>query len=248
MEAMTPRRLLPDQAETTVLDQLASFSPFESPHEDRPFVFTNFAVTVDGKATIDGRSGKIGSDTDTAMLVGLRTRADAVMIGSGTMRAENYGRVVGDPAKRELRESNGLSPDPLVVILAGRLELPWDAPLFTAGAGEVLIFTASDADPPETATDVQVVRHEGRVDVVAAMRHLRSERGIRSLLCEGGPTLHAELVSAGLVDELFVTRAAKLGGGDGPEIFNGLGAHERPLELAWLLEDDGELYARYKVL
>jgi riboflavin-specific deaminase-like protein len=244
---MTLRRLFPDPAETTVLDQLAAFSPFESPPGDRPYVITNFALTVDGKATIDGRSGKIGSETDTAMLVGLRTRADAVMIGSGTMRAENYGRVVGDPAKRELRESNGLSPDPLVVILAGGLELPWDAPLFTAGAGEVLIFTASDADPPETATSVGVVRHEGKVDVVEVMHHLRAERGVRAVLCEGGPTLHAELVTAGLVDELFVTRAAKLAGGQGPEIFNGLGARERDLELVWLLEHDGELYLRYRL-
>src|SRR5215210_2251502 len=98
----------PDRTETTVLDQLATFRPFDSAPGERPCTFTNFVLTVDGKATIDGRSGPIGSDTDTEMLVGLRTRADAVMIGSGTMRAENYGRVVADPAKRELRESNGL--------------------------------------------------------------------------------------------------------------------------------------------
>ncbi len=244
---MTLRRLLPDPAETTVLDQLATFSPFESPPADRPRLFTNFALTADGKATIDGRSGKIGSDTDTAMLVGLRTRADAVMIGSGTMRAENYGRVVADPAKRALRESNGLSADPLVVILAGSLDLPWDAPLFTAGAGEVLIFTATDAAPAETATPVELVRHEGKVDVIEVMRHLRATRGIRAVLCEGGPTLHAELLTAGLVDELFITRAPKLAGGQGAEIFNGLGARERDLELVWLLEEAGELYLRYRL-
>ena len=68
----------------------------------------NFAATLDGRATIEGRSGPIGSDTDTAMLVGLRTRFDAVMIGAGTMRAERYGRLVSDPAKRERRERLGL--------------------------------------------------------------------------------------------------------------------------------------------
>ena len=57
----------------------------------------NFAATVDGRATIGGVSGPIGSDADTAMLVGLRTRFDAVMIGAGTMRAERYG---GAPTKR----------------------------------------------------------------------------------------------------------------------------------------------------
>ena len=60
----------------------------------------NFAATVDGRATIGGVSGPIGSAADTAMLVGLRTRFDAVMIGAGTMRAERYGRPVGDRAAR----------------------------------------------------------------------------------------------------------------------------------------------------
>lgn len=245
---MILHRLLPDPGETTVLDQVAGFRPFESPPPDRPYTYTNFALTLDGKAAIDGRSGGIGSEADTAMLVGLRTRADAVMIGSGTMRAERYGRVVGDPVKRKLRESNGLAADPLMVILSGRLDLPWDAPLFTEGAGEVLIFTASDAEPPETVTPVELIRQEGGIDLTTAMGQLRAERGIRSLLCEGGPTLHAELVTAGLVDELFLTRAPKLAGGEGPELFEGLDAGERDMELLWLLTNgEGELYARYRL-
>jgi hypothetical protein len=128
------RRLLPDPAETTVDEQLAAFDPVamcESP--DRPYVFTNFAVTVDGHATIEGRSGAIGTDTDTAMLVGLRMRAEAIMIGAGTMRAERYGRLFTDPARRAVRERRGLPADPLFVLVSGRLDLPWDAPLFTDG-------------------------------------------------------------------------------------------------------------------
>ena len=207
----------------------------------------NFAATVDGRATIGGVSGPIGSDADTAMLVGLRTRFDAVMIGAGTMRAERYGRVVGDQEQRERRERIGLPHDPLMVIVSGRLDLPWDAPLFTDGGGRVLIFTASEAEPPETATSLRVVRHEGQVDLAAALRHLREERGVRALLCEGGPHLHGQLWAAGLVDELFLTIA--------PEADRRRGtAHRRgrrcprstELELAWLLEQDGELFARYR--
>ena len=107
-------------------------------------MFMNFALTLDGHSTIDGVSREIGSDRDTELLVCLRTRADAVMIGGGTMRAERYGRVVADPAKREKREELGLAPDPLMVIVSGRLDLPWDAPLFTEGVGRIVIFTASD--------------------------------------------------------------------------------------------------------
>jgi riboflavin biosynthesis pyrimidine reductase len=163
------------------------------------------------------------------------------------MRAEGYGRVVSDPAKRELRERAGLPPDPLMVIVSNRLALPWDAPLFTDGGGSVVVFTASADAPPATATPVEVIRHDNRVDLVEMVRWLRTERGIRSLLCEGGPTLHAELVAAQLVDELFVTRAPRIAGGTGPGIFAGLEAGTRELELVWLFEAGGELYARYRL-
>ena len=242
------RRLVPDPAEITAAQAVDSLDFRACAGEDRPYVVTNFALTLDGHATIGGRSGKIGSDVDTAMLVGLRTRVDAVMIGAGTMRTERYGRIVVDPAKRERRERVGLPHDPLMVIISGRLDLPWDAPLFTAGAGRVLIFTSSDAKPPETATTVRIVRHDGAVDLARAMAYLRRERGIRSLLCEGGPRLHAQLIDAGLVDELFVTHSPKLAGGQGPGIVVDLQEAERPLEVAWLLyeEETGEVFARYR--
>ena len=85
------RRLIPDPGPITVEEQLGTYRPWEQAQEERPFVAMNFAATVDGRATIGGVSGPIGSETDTAMLVGLRARFDAVMIGAGTMRAERYG-------------------------------------------------------------------------------------------------------------------------------------------------------------
>src|SRR6185436_8922046 len=84
------RRLLPDPGGTSVEEQIEGYRPGEEPREDRPFVAMNFVATVDGRATIEGRSGPIGSDTDTAMLVALRSRFDAVMIGAGTKRVEGY--------------------------------------------------------------------------------------------------------------------------------------------------------------
>ncbi len=243
------RRLLPDIAETTVAEEAAKLDFVSLAHDERPYTVTNFVITLDGHATIAGRSGPIGSEADTALLVGLRTRVDAVMIGAGTMRAERYGRVVGDPAKRERREQEGLAGDPLMVLISGRLDLPWDAPLFTEGAGEIVICTAADADPPQTETPLHVVRHPDGVDLAALVKHLRVERGVRALLSEGGPNLHAQLIDAGLVDELFVTHAAKLAGGDGPGLVEGLTEHARELELVSLLheESSGELFARYRV-
>lgn len=184
------RRLLPDPGPTTISEQLETYWPRDEEREGRPFVAMNFVATLDGRATIDGRSGPIGSKTDTEMLVGLRTRFDAVMIGAGTKRAEGYENV----SRR------------LIVVESGP---------------------------------------DGRVDLPALLRELRGE-GVRSLLCEGGPTLHASLEAAALVDELFLTIAPKLSGGEGPRILEGPLPQVAELELAWLLEEDGELFARYK--
>jgi riboflavin biosynthesis pyrimidine reductase len=185
------RRLIPDPGPTTVEEQLSSYRPSEHARGERPFVAMNFAATVDGRAAIHGVSGPIGSDTDTAMLAGLRTRFDAVMIGAGTMRAENY----GDIGRR------------LVVVESGP---------------------------------------QGRVDLPALLRSLREE-GVRAVMCEGGPTLHGALQAQGLVDDLFLTIAPKLtGGGVPPRILEGELDDAIPLELAWLLEESGELFARYR--
>jgi riboflavin biosynthesis pyrimidine reductase len=240
------KRLLPDPGPVTVDEQLDLYRPWEDPPAERPWVAMNFVATVDGRATIEGRSGPIGSRTDTAMLAGLRTRFDAVMIGAGTMRVERYGRPVPNQAKRERREEMGFSREPLMVLVSGRLDLPWDAPLFTEGEGEVLVFTASEAEPPETATPLSVVRHERVVDLAAALGHLRRERGVRALLSEGGPRLYGQMQAAGLVDDLFLTISPKLAGGEAPRIVEGELPGVAPLELAWLLEEDGELFARYR--
>jgi riboflavin biosynthesis pyrimidine reductase len=183
------RRLLPNPGTTTVEEQLDTYRPGEQPRDDRPYLAMNFAATVDGRATIDGVSGPIGSADDTAMLVGLRTRFDAVMIGAGTMRAERY----GDIGRR------------LVVVESGP---------------------------------------RGKADLPALLRSLRDE-GVKALLCEGGPTLHGALQAAGLVDDLFLTIAPKLVGGIAPRILEGDLPGLASLELAWLLEEDGELFARY---
>jgi riboflavin-specific deaminase-like protein len=240
------RRLLPDEAETTVAEQLAELDLKELAHRDRPYLILNYASTLDGRAAIDGRSGPIGSETDTEMLQRLRTRVDAVMIGAGTMRAERYGRMVSDPQFRAYRERTGLAHDPLAVLVSNRLELPWDATLFTDGGGRVAIFTASAEKPPETATPVTVVRHPDGVELDRALEWLLKERGIRSVLCEGGPTLHGRLREGGLADELFLTVAPKIAGGEAPRVLEGALPGVDEVELAWLLESEGELFARYR--
>jgi riboflavin-specific deaminase-like protein len=244
------RRLFPDPGTTSPRQQYTRLRLGELAPADRPYVVTNFVATVDGRAAIEGRSGPIGSEADSEVLHLLRTQSDAVMIGAGTMRAERYGRIVPDSELRGLRErTEGLAADPLAVIVSGSLDLPWDAGLFTSGFGRVLILTSSDRPVPETKTSVRVERHSSAegVDLISALRTLRQERGVRSVLCEGGPRLHANLVERGLVDELFVTTAPKLAGGQAPTLLEGAPPVTYALEPVWLLENDGELFARYRL-
>lgn len=241
------RRLLPDAAETTVAEQLAELSLKGMACPDRPYVLMNFVSSVDGRATIDGRSGPLGTRTDMEMLQRLRTRVDAVMVGAGTMRIERYGRMVSDPALRAYRERTLLTHDPLAVILSDSLELPWDAGLFADGGGRVVIFTSSDREVPETPTPVRVIRHPGGIDLARALEWLRRERGIASLLCEGGPVVHGELQAGGFVDELFLTIAPKLVGREERSIISAPLPEALELELTWLLQAENELFARYRV-
>ena len=253
---MKVNRLTPLPGPSTISEQLANFAPASMPAPaDRPYVFTNFAVTLDGRATIGGRSGPIGSEIDTNLLVGLREVPDALMIGAGTLRAERYGRVPPGEKSRARRQRRGVPADPLVVVVSGGLNLPWDIGLFTDGGGRVLIVTASDEEVPETATPVEVMRiparepgrGDDRADLKEAMRRLRADHGIRTVLSEGGPRLHGTMIEDDLVDELFVTIAPVISGGDGPRLTEILSAERRELELLWLLEAEGELFARYRV-
>ncbi|HKJ36259.1 MAG TPA: dihydrofolate reductase family protein [Solirubrobacterales bacterium] len=238
------QRLIPDPGPTTIGEQMAGFDPRSAAGQARPYVYTNFASTIDGHATIGGVSGKIGSATDTAMLMALRESADAVLIGAGTMRVERYGRLLPQEEARERRAAAGLEPDPVTAIVTAGLDLPWDAGLFTSGAGEVVIFTSSGGRPPEVATPVEVIRSERSVELGTALATLRG-RGARAVLSEGGPTLHGRLLAEGLVDELFLTFSPRLGSGGGPRIVEGLAGGPIDLELRWLLAEGSELFARY---
>jgi riboflavin-specific deaminase-like protein len=212
----------------------------------RPFVYVNMISTVDGRAARDGRSSTIGGDADLQRLLDLRTRADAVLIGTGTLRAEGYDRLVRSEERRARRRAEGLAEDPLAVILSRRFDIPWDAGLFQAPAQPVLIYTGTDAgEPPDVPAPVEVVRLEvpGLTEMLADLH----ARGVRALLSEGGPTMHGALWAAGVVDELNLTIAQLItGDADEPNIVEG-GRLPDAIELE-LLEVErvgSELFLRY---
>ena len=240
------RRLLPDPAETTVAEQLHGLDLKSLAHPDRPYLVLNFATTLDGRAAIDGKSGPIGSEVDTEVLQRLRTRVDAVMIGAGTMRAERYGRMVSDPALRAYRERTGLTHDPLAVIVSNRLELPWDAPLFTDGGGRVVVFTASEEEPPETATPVTVVRHPRASTSPRRCAGCSRSAGSARCSARAAPPSTAACARRAWPTSSSSRSRRSSPAARRPRILEGALPEVVELELAWLLETDGELFARYR--
>ena len=213
----------------------------------RPYVACAFISTLDGRATIAGRTEELGFHMDARVLMRLRTFADAIVIGANTMRVERYDRMLPVRRLREYREQIGLPADPLTVIFSHSLDLPWDAGLFTDGHGEVVVATTSHLSPPPTATDVELIRHRGEVDLAALLAHLNRERGVETVSCEGGPTVLHNLVAAGLVDDLFLTHNPVLTGDGERSLLHGTLPAPVPAELLWALEGEGELFTRWRV-
>jgi riboflavin biosynthesis pyrimidine reductase len=217
------------------------------PQGEAPYVACNFVSTLDGRATVRGSTAALGFHTDARVVMRLRTFADAVVIGAGTMRVERYDRMLPVPRLRGYREQIGLPADPLTVIVTNSMELPWDAGLFTEGGGEVVLVTASTAKPPPTETAVEVLRHDDVVDFADLLRHLHRERGVSTTLCEGGPTVLNELIKADLADDLFLTLNPLLVGD--PERTLMAGTLDAPVgaKLSWTLEAEGELFTRWQL-
>ena len=181
----------------------------------RPRVLLNMVSTADGRATLSGRSGPVSGQADRELFRALRTSADAVLVGAGTVRTERYGRILRDAAQRAEREQRGLSPEPLACIVSGRLALAEDIPLLREPDTHVVVITASEASLPDMGARIDYVRTAGaRVDLAAALAELAERFTVEVVLCEGGPHLARELLAGGLVDELFLTISPLLAGGE----------------------------------
>jgi riboflavin biosynthesis pyrimidine reductase len=205
-------------------------------------VIANFVASVDGRAAFDGRSAPLSDEGDRALFHALRERVDAVMVGTGTLRTERYGALIRDEDACRRRIERGLDPQPLACLVTRSGALPLDIPLFSQP--RVLVFA------PEPIDGVQTVTVEAtELTLTAVIGRLRADHGVRSVLCEGGPTLFGSLIHEGLVDELFLTLAPKLaGGGSAPTISSGAElAEPAPLALRSLLERSGSLFFRFVV-
>jgi len=244
------RQLLPHPESIEIESLLSSLELGADVPPDRPYTIANFVASIDGRATIGGRSGPLGDDGDHAIFHGLREQVDAVLAGTVTMGTERYGRILGKAHRRERRATRGLAPEPLACLITRSGEIPSDIPLFAEPEARVVVFSPSPIDLSSTRAQVEVVCLDaGEMTVTTALRRLRSDYAVRTLLCEGGPTLFGALLQEALVDELFVTIAPKLaGGGRGPTISSGPElAQPAAARVLWLLERADSLYLRYRL-
>jgi riboflavin biosynthesis pyrimidine reductase len=214
------------------------------PETQQPWLRTNFVSTLDGAAYAeDGRSGSLGGPVDSQVFKLLRSLADVIVVGAGTARTEGYRPVEPHEIDGALRERRGLSPAPPIAVVSRRLDIPES--LVSAGQ---LVITTADAAPAALESLRQTVEviavGEGEVDWKAVLAEFAG-RGWTRVLCEGGPTLHGELVGLDLVDELCLTIAPVLGSGPAPRIAHGLAAVRHPMSLGHLFDADGVLLTRW---
>jgi riboflavin biosynthesis pyrimidine reductase len=243
-------QLAPDHQPLEIENALEALSLGDHAPADRPYTVANFVSSVDGHATFGGRSGALGNEGDKAMFHGLREQVDAVFAGTRTLEAESYGRMLGQADRRARREQRGLPAEPLACVVSQSGAIPVEIPLFREPEARIVVFapTGATAGVASCTADVTLVELP-EVTLPAVMAALRSEFAVRSLLCEGGPTVFASLVREGLVDELWLTLASKLtGGGTGPAVTRGPELPElQELEPIWVLERERTLFLRYRL-
>ena len=221
------RALLGADGKPTAAEYVAALELRSRAPAERPYVGLNMIATLDGRATIAGRTAPIANRADYELFHALRAGADAVLVGAHTVRIEGYGAM-----------------DQLAVVVSRSLDLPVDRGLLSHEGNRVVVVTANTGELPPCAAQVSYLRTAALDEALGA---LRAERDVRAVICEGGPNLNATLLPAGLVDELFLALAPKLAGGPEPlTILTGAPLSPPPaLTLASLLESEGYLFARY---
>jgi riboflavin biosynthesis pyrimidine reductase len=210
----------------------------------RDWLRANFVASADGSASLDGRAGGLGSPADQDVLRTLRAQADVVLVGAGTVRAEGYGPLRHSASRGQRRRDAGLADTARLAVVTASMLIDGSERWIAEAAVPPLLLTTKKAARPIKGAEVTVCG-DVAVDLSLALTAL-AERGLRHVLCEGGPTLFGQLAGTGRLDELCLTISPIMAGPGGPRIVDGppwpQGQRGR---LTGLLEDEGLLFARY---
>jgi 5-amino-6-(5-phosphoribosylamino)uracil reductase len=213
--------------------------------EGRPWVMVNFISSADGGTAIGGKSSALGDDDDKALFHAMRAVADVILVGSGTVEAEDYRPVTLDDERRERRVAAGLTAVPVLAIVSGRLGFDPEARVFSDPEHRPMVITGPEAEPAKLAL-IGDSADMVFLDDVTPASILDRLAAARLILCEGGPTLVGQFVSEHLVDELNLTIAPTMIGGRSARIAHGAPA-EPPLDMRLdrALFGDRSLFLRY---
>jgi riboflavin biosynthesis pyrimidine reductase len=252
------RQIYPDEAVLTDAGLAARYAYPRQDAADARWLRANMVMSLDGAATLRGRSGGLSGEADKQVFAMLRALADVILVGAGTARVEGYGPVrPGTEGVRWAWLREGRPPAPPIAVITRRLDLDPESSLLAPAAGHArTIVITTEAAPAgrraAVAAAAEVIVAGGTsVDLPAALDAL-SVRGYRRVLTEGGPHLLSQVIAAGLLDELCLTLSPLLAGpgasrivaGTGPGLTPG-GDSAHPLALAHVLADDGHLLCRY---
>ncbi|AJW39222.1 pyrimidine reductase family protein [Rhodococcus sp. 15-725-2-2b] len=235
----------------SILDDDAIRALYSYPTQlDRPWIRTNFVASIDGSVTAEGKSAGLGTPADARLFGILRELCDAVLVGAGTARAENYGGVSLSAEAKARRVAGGLEPVPTIVVVTASGSIDADSRLVTDADVQPVVLTSAAADSSTVAAlrsaGATVIGVSGESvstgDIVATL----SDLGFRRILCEGGPGLFGQLVSDGAADELCLTTSPMLVAGEAGRIAHAGVASDTPMHRAHVLGDaDGTLLTRW---
>ncbi|MCX8207843.1 MAG: 2,5-diamino-6-(ribosylamino)-4(3H)-pyrimidinone 5'-phosphate reductase [Methanothrix sp.] len=218
----------------------------------RPYVFINSAMSADGKiSSFLRRQVRISGSEDILRVDRLRAESDAVMVGVGTVIADDPKLRVKSGALRAWRLERGMPENPLRIVADSRARTPPDAEVLGPGC----IIAVSRSAPTERINELSkrceiAVCGEDRIDLRELMEMLY-ERGVRRLMVEGGGTLNWSLIEQGLVDEICVfVGPMVIGGRDAPTLVDGRGFAEnfQKLELKSTEHIDDGILIKWKVV
>lgn len=210
----------------------------------RPWVMFNMVASVDGATAVDGRSSALNDEDDKALFSALRAVPDAILVGAGTVRAEDYGPVGLDEDRRSRRVERGLAPTPKLAIATASLSLEPEMRVFGDPEHRPLIITSTDVD------DEDLVRFEGRADIVqlddlGTAPILGALGDVDVVLCEGGPTLNGQIIGDGYIDELNLTVSPLVAVGSSQRIAQGDSRPPVDMRLDRSLRGEKSLFLRY---
>jgi len=239
-----------DEPAAEELERLAAAYAYPA-REAGPYLRANMVGSLDGAAQYEGRSAPLSSPADMRVFGVLRALADVVVVGAETARAEEYRPARARAAFAGRRAADGQAPAPAIAVVSRSLDLALDAPLFTDPVVPTLLLTGAAAPAGRRAAAERagarvLIAGDGEgVDPARAVRELAA-LGHARLLHEGGPRLLAQFAAAGVLDELCLTLAPFVAGGDAQRIMNGLPVPgPARFRLVSVLEEDGFLFTRY---